>query len=112
MPLIQTITCQKAGVTWTSETTGHDAHQLLINDIDSHISTDNLIAFQQAYEPKENTSFSLVATVVDGKLLLTREWTTDTQYNDYKSAIAAVEDAINQQLEAVGWTFEETTQLV
>ena len=112
MPLIQTLTCQKAGVAWTSETTGDTAHYTLISDIDTLVSADNLAAFQQAYTPTENTSFSLVATIVDGKLLLTREWSTDTQYNSYKSAIADIESVINQQLEAAGWTFEETTQLV
>lgn len=112
MPLIQTLICQKAGVTWTSDTTGDTAHQVLINDIDLHVSAENLTAFQQAYASTENVSFSLVATIVDGKLHLTREWGSDTQYNSYKAAISDVEDAINAQLEAIGWTFEETTQLV
>ena len=112
MPLIQTLICQKAGVTWTSETLGDAAHQILISDINIHVSDENEIPFQQAYASTENVSFSLVATIVDGKLHLTREWGLDTQYNSYKAAINDVEDAINAQLEAIGWTFEETTQLV
>ena len=110
--LIQTIKCNKSGVSWTSLTSGDEAHQLLINDIDTVITVDDLKVFQQAYASTENISFALDASVVDGKLHLTRNWSSESQYDNYKAAILAVENNINSQLETIGWTFEETTERV
>lgn len=108
MAYIQKLICSNVNYDWSSEQDPLIANGIFIDNIALAATPEQLLQFQEAFASVHNQSFNESLEIVDGKLHVSRSWTSLDDYNNYKGAIESIENEVNEKMREIGWEIVES----